>query len=93
MGVQTEHFYKATGPRKRIRIAAVVQILQTTKAPVQQIIIDDQKNPAIDIHRFSFQDFELSFEKFSGPDFSPVMIWLQDFEDQATVLGWSKIND
>lgn len=40
---------------------------------------------------FSFKDVEESFEYFSGADHQDVVVWLDDFDEQAAILGWKDL--
>lgn len=40
---------------------------------------------------FSFKDVEESFEYFTGEDHQNITSWLEEFEEQAIILGWKDL--
>ena len=49
------------------------------------------KKPGVSKFMLSFRDIEDTMQSFSSDDVYPVETWLTDFEDNATLFGWTEI--
>ncbi|XP_076236379.1 uncharacterized protein LOC143180500 [Calliopsis andreniformis] len=70
-----------------------LQLLCRERRDGDSVETDEESSVNVTMPTFtmSFQDIEDTIPKFDGGDSYPIEVWISDFEDSATLSGWTKL--